>query len=188
MKNINQNLELSSGDFFVFRDTEGQSVDLPAFLPSWLPGETLYSLCSRYHHLSGNRLAADTCLQLFTAQDAGFLHDFPSHLESFVARTQGVLGSVDVLARRHTLLGFYTPFRRERDVTEAISVMASDSVQDLKFRLGLPSSRVGADHPLKGCPACIESDRRTEGVSYWHLEHQWPSVWVCREHDQLLHV
>ena len=183
-----QNRGPSPAHFFVFKDLVERPADPPVFLPTWLPGETLYSLCARYHRLSGNRLAGDTSLQLFAAPDAGFLHDFPSHLESFVARTQGVLGSVDDLARGHTLLGFYIPFRKEQDVTDTILIMAGDSVRDLKFRLGLPASRVGADHPLKACPACVESDRRKEGGSYWHLEHQWPSVWVCQKHEQLLHV
>ena len=163
-------------------------VSAPVFVPAWLPGETLYSLCGRYHRLSANRLAADTSLQLFGARGAGFWHDFPSHLGKLLQQTQGMLGPVDVVARRHTLLSYYSPFRTGVEVAEALSAMTGTTVRDLKFRLGLPASRIGADHPLKACSACMALDRQTEGVSYWHLDHQWPSLWVCPRHDQLLSV
>lgn len=172
----------------MIRESADLPVSPPVFLPTWLPGETLYSLCARYHRLSANRLAADTSLQLFAARDAGFWHDFPSHLGNFVKRTQGMLGSVEVVAHRHTMLGFYAHFRTGEEIAAAISAMTGLSVRDLKFRLGLPASRIGASHPLKACSACMEEDRRTEGVAYWHLEHQWPSTWLCRRHDQLLQV
>ena len=165
-----------------------QSTAPLTFLPTWLPGETLYSLSARYHRLSANRLAADTSQQLYGAKNAGFWHDFPSRLGCFVERTQGRLGAVELLAKRHTLLGFYAPFRTKEEIAAAISAMASASVRDLKFKLGLPASRVGADHPLKVCPDCVEEDRQTEGGAYWHLEHQWPSIWHCPRHDRLLYV
>jgi hypothetical protein len=160
----------------------------PVFLPAWLPGEILYSWCARYHRLTANRLAADTSQQLFAAKGAGFWHDFPSHLNNFVERTYGVLGPTNLVACRHTMLGFYAPFRTEQEVAESVAAMESSSVRDLKFRLGLPASRIGAAHPLKACPACMNEDRLTVGVTYWHLEHQWPSAWLCLRHNQPLQL
>lgn len=33
--------------------------------PPWIEGETLFSLCSRYHRIAGGHRASDTCQRLF---------------------------------------------------------------------------------------------------------------------------
>ncbi|TCV81066.1 TnsD family Tn7-like transposition protein [Sulfurirhabdus autotrophica] len=158
----------------------------PSFLPILLPGETLYSWCARYHRLSGNHLAAHTSKQLFGSPTAGLMQDFPSHLSVFVERSGGLLGDIEALAHHHTLLGFYTAFRPAEVSQSALASMAGTSVERLKFRLGLPASRLGATHPLKACPVCMLEDQHRFGNAYWHLEHQWPAVWACLAHQQPL--
>lgn len=155
----------------------------PPFLPALLADETLYSWCARYHRLSGNHLAAHTSRQLFGSATAGLMQDFPSHLSALVERTGSQLGNVEMLAHHHTLLGFYTSFRPVETSQAALVSMAGISVERLKFRLGLPSSRLGATHPLKACPVCMQEDRQNMGVAYWHVEHQWPAVWICLAHQ-----
>ena len=54
----------------------------------------------------------------------------------------------------------------------------------LKMLLGLPASRLRAHHPLKYCPDCLQQDQREHLVVYWHLEHQYPGVWTCRQHGR----
>lgn len=155
-------------------------------LPVMLPSETLYSWCARYHRLTGNRLAADTSQQLFGTPNAGRLHDLTSHLAAFVDRTHERFGTVESLAMVHTLLGFYAPFKPADLIQQACNTMAGPSVARLKFQLGLQASRVGATHPLKACPECMADEVRKSGFAVWHLEHQWPSVWICRRHGKWL--
>lgn len=154
----------------------------PFFLQRLFPDETLYSWCARYHRLSGNRLARDTSLQLFGSATAGFLHDMPSHVGAFAERTRQKLGTAEHLCRQHTLLSYYIPFRSATLIKESITAMTGNSVRDLKFRLGLPASRVGANHPLKACPRCMVEDVGATGIAYWHMDHQYPSVWICPKH------
>ena len=66
--------------------------DLFPIVDTWLPGETLYSLASRHHLVSGNILAANTCEQLFGHSRLGCSHDLPGQLDEFVKRTGGGLG------------------------------------------------------------------------------------------------
>lgn len=54
--------------------------------------------------------------------------------------------------------------------------------------LGITASRVGGHHPLKACPTCMETDLATHGHAFWHIEHQFPSVFVCAEHGTPLRV
>lgn len=168
----------------------GEERDLfGSLLPhQWLPDETLFSLCSRHHRLSGNRRASTTCRTLFGHRSQGSAHDFPSRLAEFERVTHGQLGSVTKIVRGHTILPFYLPFANPQRATEAIAAMSGPSIGSLKFQLGLLTSRFRANHPLKACRACLLEDRKRYSTAYWHRDHQLPAVWVCREHQCVLSV
>lgn len=152
----------------------------------WLPDETLYSWCSRYHRLCVNGLASATCLQLFGQRRLGVAHDFPAGIATLVARAEGSLGSVEQIIRERTLLPFYTSFRPRRLADEAMNRMAGNGIGNLKYQLGLLTSGIGAAHPLKACPLCMTVDRQKFSVAYWHRAHQLPTVWHCPEHGLAL--
>jgi hypothetical protein len=57
----------------------------PGLPHAWLPDETLFSLCSRYHRASGNQLPTTTCKALFGHKLQGAAHDFPARLNHFCA-------------------------------------------------------------------------------------------------------
>ena len=155
-------------------------------LLQWLPGETLFSLLSRQHLLSGAALASRTSERFFGRSRAGSQHDFPSHLASFVERTGGQLGDLRSVAEDRTLLSFYRAFISPLECRQAIESMAGDSVAHLKLRLGILTSRFRAHHPLKACPACMAEDWQLTGWAYWHMGHQYPGVWTCAKHSQVL--
>lgn len=157
----------------------------PTFL-SWLPGETLFSLVSRHHCFWGHALSTRTCEQFFDHPRAGSQHDLPSRLSHFVSRTAGCFGNVEKIAKDHTLLAYYAAFVPAEELENAIACMAGDSVAHLKLRLGVLTSRFRANHPLKACEACVEDDRAAFGWSYWHVEHQYPGMWICQKHGRLL--
>ena len=167
-------------------DSTDDLFDNPTQL-SWLPGETLFSLISRHHYFSGQALSARTCEQFFGHPRAGSQHDLTSRLANFVSRTNGSFGDVETVAKNHTLLAYYAAFISPEELNKAIACMAGDSVAHLKLRLGILTSRFRANHPLKSCPACMADDRSTFGWAYWHMEHQFPGVWICQKHSlQLL--
>ncbi|MGC3987822.1 MAG: TnsD family Tn7-like transposition protein [Pseudorhodoferax sp.] len=153
----------------------------------WLPDETLFSWCSRYHVLSSNGLASATCMQLFGRRRDGTAHDFPAGLGALAERSAGSIGTVNALVDERTLLPFYGPFRPADLYERATQSMQGDGIGSLKFRLGLLTSGLGAAHPLKACSACMDEDRRQYAVAYWRRTHQWPAVWTCPTHgDPLL--
>jgi hypothetical protein len=160
--------------------------DQLSFLPRFEGAETLYSWAARYHRLSGNVMASQTSLQLFGDTRAGLRHDFPSHLDRFDRITRGHLGDPAVIAKEKTLLGFFSPFADRNRYCSALNQMRGTSVARLKTDLGLMPSRVGAAHPMKACPDCVSAEFRRLGFALWHIEHQWPSVWICREHEMPL--
>lgn len=163
---------------------DGVSIQLP-FL-DWLQDETCFSLASRHHYLWGYPSSESTCELLFAHARGGVQHDLPNNLQTFVERTNGRVGDTGRVAREHTLLKFYQAFISAEDREDAVNCLAGSNVARLKLRLGILSSRFRASHPLKACPACINEDVRNVGWAYWHLRHQYPGVWVCTKHQQLL--
>ncbi len=157
-------------------------LSLSVNLGFWLPDETLFSWCSRYHRLSANGDPRATRRQLFGELRAAGAHDLPSGIDKLVERTQGILGSAEDIVLQRTLLPYYLPFRRRDQADEAILRMRSPNISSLKFQLGLLTSGLGASHPLKYCPACVCEDERSHSVAYWHLVHQLPTVFVCPVH------
>lgn len=162
------------------RDGRGLGAELE--LLQWLPGETLYSLVSRHHRLWGHRLAGQTAQVLFGNSRRGYQHDFPGGLKTFVGSTGCQLGDVDSLCMERTLLRYYRPFLTATQEQAVVATMAGASVAHLKYRLGLLTSRFRAHHPLKGCQRCIDEDRDQTGWAWWHMDHQYPGVWICPRH------
>lgn len=157
-------------------------------IADWLPNETMFSMCSRYHKLSGNLLASTTCKQLFGHAQKGTAHDFPSRIDMFVQNTRGLLGTTNDIIRERTLLPFYLPFRSAENESAACLAMAGNGIGSMKFQLGILTSRFGASHPLKACAECMQDDQKNFGTAYWHLSHQLPGVWICLAHKQPLMV
>ena len=107
------------------------TLDLQQGLPQrWLPDETLFSLCSRYHAASGNVLPATTCRQLFGHPRQGCAHDFPARLDHFLSVTGGALGTVTSIVEDHTVLPLYLRFASEETIDAARCAAAVSGGQD----------------------------------------------------------
>lgn len=151
----------------------------------WLPDETVFSLCSRLHLLSGHHVPAKTSSLLFGSPRSGSAHDVPAHLQSLVDRLPGLGKARDVVVR-HTLIPFYFPFYEAHRCQAWIEQVVLGTAPRLKAQLGIASSRFGAAHPLNACTECMDADVRQHGVAYWHLSHQLPGVLVCPVHQRAL--
>lgn len=170
----------------LFGRSEQMFLGLEEPLLDWLPGESFFSLCSRHHRYWGHRLADATTRVLFGGRRIGSCHDLPSGLNRFDERTSGRLGSAGSIARNRTLITYYKAFLAPSETDAAVERMRSQNIAHLKLRLGILTSRFRANHPLKACLACMQRDRELTGWAYWHLEHQYPGVWICPDHEQPL--
>jgi hypothetical protein len=100
---------------------------------------------------------------MFGGKRLGTQHDFPSGLDTFALRTEAQLGSAVEIARDRTMLRFYRPFLANAEIDYAIWAMRGPAVAHLEFRLGLLTSRFRANHPLKACVACMQTDLTGHG-------------------------
>lgn len=153
-----------------------------------LEDETFFSWCSRYHRLAANGLDRATCMQLFGHPRFGAAHDLPSRIDEFVKRSHGSLGDAEEIILNRTVLPFYLPFKSLEVSNQAIDALRGDGIGPLKYRLGLLTSGMGAAHPLKACPQCIQNDLTQHGWSYWRRSQQLPGVWICLKHHVALQV
>jgi len=164
--------------------------DLPQLphlnLPFLRHDETLYSWCGFFHAWNGNSRALDTSRLLFGVPYAALLHDFPSHLTALTCRMEGHLGTAVDIALHHTVLGYYLPLISKTSAHQILEAVQAGSISHLKMSLGIPASRVGACHPLKGCVECFDEDRRRYGSPFRRVHHQYPSSIVCTRHHSPL--
>ena len=170
------------------RQLELQSLGEPPWLQEWLPDETLYSFISRHHFWTGSTRAADTCRRFFGHPTEGSSHDFPARIDTFVRRTRGHVGSPIQVIQQRTLLHYYLAFRDHEARRIEVARARSQGLGDVKARLGLLAGRLGATHPLKLCMSCMAEELTILGVSYWHRDHQIPTVWICDVHNTTLKI
>lgn len=151
-------------------------------LLTWLPDETIFSLASRYHVLSGNANSASTCLALYGHARQGSFHDVPARVGHLCDVFDGQLGVPETVIRERSIASFFYPFLDHGESTAWTQSMSEASATTFKVRLGLPSSQFGASFPLKACAECASEDLDRHGVAYWHNDHQFPGVWICLRH------
>lgn len=155
-------------------------------LPTLLPTMTLYSATALTQRLNNHSRGENISLKLFGSPWAGLRHDFPSHLDFFCEATGNVFGTPIEVATKATVLPYFVLFRPPQSRDSAIALMRGESVEPLKFLLGLPAGPSGASLPLRYCEECCRKDIAEHGFAYWHREHQLPSAAICVEHGSAL--
>lgn len=151
-------------------------------LPIMLPDMTLYSVVAMALRQNGAPRGEQISQTLFGSPWAGLRHDFPSHIVTFCQKTGNAFGDPIQVAMTATVLPYFLRFRPPELHAKAMALMFGDSVEPLKFVLGLPAGPSGASMPLRYCQECAEEDLRTYGVPYWHRQHQLPGVLICPHH------
>lgn len=154
----------------------------------WLPDETFFSVCCRQHRFMCKVTKAITTAWLFGEGSSHMQHDFPSRLNSLPQKAKEVWGSPFNIITEHTILPLFFPFQSKERIEDIFDTVSNNSLGTLKYRLGLVTSRFGAEHPLKACLECLKEDRIKYGVAYWHLSHQYPGVTICPKHGTLIGI
>lgn len=145
----------------------------------------MFSLVARNHTYWGHRTAPETIDLLFGTRGERAGWSDMDAIEIFVARTGGWLGGPLDIFENHTLLRFYQVFMRPQERERYFSVR-KDFSEQMKFPMALWHGSFTTNHPLKGCASCIVDDEADFGMSYWHLQHQCPGVFICLKHKAVL--
>lgn len=157
--------------------------------PPRLPDLSFVSFAFQLHLLSGHHSQYKSLVEIFGCQTTLTSH-FPHALVRFAARTHP-----DAPLNALTLLDRHTPYPYVRPF------ILNQSEEDFQRSLFLPSGKEASFHhrlfikkstgnlsqyEMRFCPLCVEADRKTFGLPYWHRTHQIPEVTVCHLHRRPL--
>lgn len=157
------------------------------FFPAPKPQETLYSLCARYCAASSAISDQAASLHLVGHMRGGFHHELPYGLDQLQAVSNGQIAVSPSLLRERTVLGCVLPFMSSQVRRSVLDRMRVSSVPKTSRRMiGLSWAGHDAQHFLRSCPDCSDSDRSAYGFAYWHTEHQFLGVWTCPFHGRPL--
>lgn len=156
--------------------------------PSPHAGETLFSVCSRFHQLTAWRKQSLTGILLFDAPRASRKRCIPTGLHTLTRCLPEVFSSVQTTLQHHTVGTLYLRFMtadQSRRASNACTVLLHART---RFSFDWASSRFEHQHPLRLCPICVAEQEQQNGYAYWKVAHQLPGAWVCQEHGEPLRV
>lgn len=152
------------------------------FFPSRFPDETLHSLLSRYHQLSGNYNERQSLHELLGSHTLVVTSHLPSRLNYLAKVLPEGACDANTLIDEMTVFPYYRPFLSARQIRLSVMAMRGDNAESLKIRLGLVAGRLGSSNSFRYCDECLAEDADIHGQGYWHRAHQLPGVMVCFQH------
>ncbi|WP_286254511.1 TnsD family Tn7-like transposition protein [Marinobacter shengliensis] len=148
-----------------------------------LPEETVYSLISRYHLLSGNANESASYSALYSSNRARINAYLPSQLQ----RTGHYFGlRPEALLWNHTLYPLFASFITPERAQELKRAMFLNFGSHVGEKAGLPQSKLKFTTGHKHCPVCLSEDLKQIGVGYFRNSHQLPGVNACPTHESQL--
>ncbi|WP_084327659.1 TnsD family Tn7-like transposition protein [Salinarimonas rosea] len=159
---------------------------LPYF-PIPFPDELLYSIIARYHRHTCSPGPKATLEDLFRNRSVKASVDLQGHLGALAGRLPPGIGlNAETLARKHTLLPYYTAYQRPEVARAALEAVTRGTTEGLHLRLGIATWVVRAPVTLRFCPACDAETLAARGERCWRRAHQLPGVLVCPDHGGAL--
>lgn len=151
-----------------------------------MPDETVFSVCARYHVLSGNSSRSQTSLALIGNKTGQCAWVFPVGLDQLQSASRGMIKSSEEVLRSRSLLRAFLPLLPfERRIALLATCKTSTDVTIAKAQAGL-SRYTESSGFLKMCRSCIAEQLIEPGFSYWLTRQQLPGIWLCETHKTML--
>ena len=159
------------------------------FFPTIREDESIYSICARFHQLSGYLRPEVTSNLLLGHCHGGTRQDMQVGLAHLLQVSGGAFESIPEMLRTRTVLRAYLPLMSSLRRAAIIRTCSQPwSVDTTRATAGLTWNKVTTYHELRICTECADRQRRELGSCYWLNSHQLPGVWVCLEHGGSLSV
>ncbi|WP_081678606.1 TnsD family Tn7-like transposition protein [Desulfocurvibacter africanus] len=162
------------------------------FFPLPAPGETIYSVLFRYVTRSG--LQANTAFKFLlnkrkASEILTIIPDFIVSLSQTVNRSHPWSDPINILLN-HTIFNYLCNLRTNSHVDNLIN-RALDPSQARYVAIALGASMQRQPKQLtypRYCKLCAIDDLNSLGFTYFHREHQLPSVITCWRHNEPLFI
>lgn len=148
-----------------------------AYAPPIYNDETVYSYVARLHMYRVETNHRATAQRLFGKAPINIDQRLPIGIQH-LAESTGYLSS-DLL-QNHTFFPLFAGFVSSPDLLK--QTMLSNSGHSLANTSTVAQSAMKQLGGSWYCPECIEQDRLTYGVGFWHLSHQMHGVTSCPIH------
>jgi hypothetical protein len=158
-----------------------QAIKLPLF-PAPEEGETVYSVCARFHRRSGYRRPEFSSSLMLGQPHGGRRSDLVIGLQHLQTASSNRIDATESTLRTRTVLGAYLPFMNASRRRAVVDTVLSSDPSTSRAAAGLPWSGVVLRHDLRCCSQCTYEDRGRHGFPYWKVDHQFPGVWMCCVH------
>ncbi len=155
--------------------------------PRLYPGESLYSIISRYHSIIGHRIYITTTRELFENPfDLRLLFALPYKVNHFYKWLPASIGiTPDVVTRNHTAWNYASlAYNFDGGVLEKLN-----SVKHRKGRgkrKALMKCLLTEEITLKYCSVCASDEVKKYGEPYWHVLHLLKGILLCPLHKTFL--
>jgi hypothetical protein len=161
---------------------------LAGFFPTLQREELFYSGVARYAAALGNPNAELVLDDLFSVHLAVAV-DLPCRLRNFIKQLPGHSPyTVDGLIDQHTLYPYHSRFVEGEIDARARLLLEGPDGRRVHGILGLMTNRLRQPRFLLCCPECAREDHDAIGVCVWRRVHQLPGVFVCPDHETILHT
>lgn len=155
------------------------------------PDETMYSVFSRYHKMSGNTNFKCTIKELFGINSVIPDVYFPINLDFFCSQfSNKTIYTPESIINNHTILSIFKLHLPKSKICEIINELRKDKGKgkNIYMKIGLsPSTEVYKSKILRFCKACINDDIKVFGEPYIHKIHQLPGIFICPIHSEVLY-
>lgn len=153
-----------------------------AFFPDVYPDELVYSWLARYGVRSGYSHYRAIADDLFTSNTAKPNLEFIMEMnhDALTAMTSNI--SLEKVILKHTMFPYYArflPIERRQRAFKSLMDMDKSFYDALYIRRNKTQHRQW----LRYCPLCADADRRLNGETYWHRQHQLDHIDICPEHS-----
>jgi len=145
--------------------------------------EVFYSLIVRLKVWNGIECMTTTMNELFNKWYMKPTIDLPIDLKMFSKKTGF---DKDYLIHDTTLFDYYSAFKSDRIIENALKIMYGDISSPIRTTLGLMQSPIAKPENIRFCPVCKDAEIKKYGEAYWHRLHQVPGILLCPKHKELL--
>ncbi|QHC05371.1 hypothetical protein GRQ40_16520 [Anoxybacillus sp. PDR2] len=157
--------------------------------PQVVNGETIYSVVSKYHHMSGNDSMVRTSSEIFNKYYAaahGYNIDMPLGLSTLHEATKkfNIKSSMEEWVYDHTSFNYFTFFGNTEQSQKMMDSMLYTDRSGVILSSGKGASRIKDFIYLRFCHECLQQALSEKGLGFWKLHHQLPGVYYCVEHQQ----
>lgn len=149
------------------------------YLPKIYPNESFYSYLSRLFCHSGFITSVGFSKEVLARDKAKVNYEFINELNPSFKELLLSHISYEELLLNHTLFKYHIRFLDNDKKKEAYDyAMTNKSL--LFHKLPVPLNK---NYYLRYCPLCVKEDRLNYGESYYHVEHMFPYINVCPNHN-----